>query len=162
MRPLRKRARQTWLVAHIVSSVGWLGAEVAALALCLTGMAATGQTRRAMFVSADVLADTLLVPTSLLALGTGVVLGLGTKWGLVTYYWAFAKLLMGALLVVASAFALNGALALAAASPPDGGESASLAGMMSVIATVGLFASVISVTKPWGRIKIRSRVREAS
>jgi hypothetical protein len=162
MRPLRKRARQVWLTAHVISSVGWLGAEAAALALCLTGMAATGPERRAMFVSADVLADTLLVPTSRAALVTGVVLAMGTKWGLVTYYWVFTKLVIGALLVVASAYALNNALATAAASPPIGGESASLAGMMAVIATLGVFASVISVTKPWGRIKIRSRVREAS
>jgi hypothetical protein len=160
MRPLRKRTRQTWLAVHIVSSVGWLGAEVAALALCLTGIAAADASGRAMFTSADVLADTLLVPTSLVALVTGVVLGLGTKWGLVKYYWAFAKLVVGGVLVVASAYALNGALAQAAASPPVGGESASLAGMMAVIATLGVFASVISVTKPWGRIK--RRVRETS
>jgi hypothetical protein len=153
MRRLRTRARQTWLTLHIISSVGWLGAEAAALALCLTGMAATGSAKRAAFISADVLADTLLVPASLLALVTGVVLGLGTKWGLVTYYWAFAKLLAGALLVVASAFALDSSLAQAAATPPTGGEQASLAGMMTVIASLGVFASVISVTKPWGRMR---------
>jgi hypothetical protein len=162
MRPLRKRARATWLTAHVISSVGWLGAEVAALVLCVTGMAATGSASRAMFVSADVLADTLLVPTSLVALVTGVVLGLGTRWGLVRYYWAFAKLVIGALLVVASAYALNNALETAAAGPPVGGESASLAGMLAVIATLGVFASVISVTKPWGRITIKRRVRETS
>lgn len=151
-----------WLIAHVVSSVGWLGVQLAVLALCLTGMS-TGDP--AMLSAASVLADTLLMPASVLAVLTGVVLGLGTKWGLAKYYWVFVKLILGLLLFVASTFTLNDTLQTAAdqavARQFAGGEAISLAGMVAVIAMLGLTASVVSITKPWGRITWRTpRVQE--
>jgi hypothetical protein len=161
MQPLPRRVRKIWLVLHVVSSVGWLGVEVALLALGLTGLTADDPlTVRAMWTAAASLADTLLMPASVLTVLTGVVLGMGTKWGLAKYYWVFVKLVIGLLLFVASAFTLNDNLQtaadLAAASHPySGGEAISLAGMMSVIGLLGLTAAVLSITKPWGRINWR-------
>ncbi len=167
MQPLPRRVRQVWTVLHVVSSVGWLGIEVAALALCLTGMTSGDPaTVRAVFTSASVLADTMLMPASVLVVLTGLVLGLGTKWGIARYYWVFVKLVIGLLLFVASAFTLNDSLQTAAdlaagARPVTGGDALSLAGMMAVIATLGLTAAVLSIIKPWGRINWR-RAQETS
>ncbi len=161
MQPLPRRVRQIWTILHVVSSVGWLGIELAALALCLTGMATDDPaTLRAVFTAASVLADTMLMPASVLVVLTGLVLGMGTKWGLVRYYWVFVKLVISLLLFVASAFTLNDALQTAAdqtaaAEPLSGGDGISLAGMMAVIGLLGLTAAVLSIIKPWGRTNWR-------
>ncbi len=159
-RPLRRRGRQVWLIVHLVSSVGWLGIELAALALCLTGMAADDPaTVHAMFTSASVLVDTMLLPAAILVAVSGLVLSLGTKWGLFRYYWVVVKLVVGGALFVASAFTLEDALAtateLTAGGGSPGGEGVGLAGMMAVLAILALTASVLSVVKPWGRINWR-------
>ena len=161
MQPLPRRVRQIWTILHVVSSVGWLGVELAALALCLTGMATDDPaTLRAVFTAASVLADTMLLPASILVVLTGLVLSLGTKWGLARYYWVFVKLIIGLLLFVASTFTLNDGLQTAAdltaeGQPLSGGDGVSLAGMMAVIGLLGLTAAVLSIIKPWGRINWR-------
>jgi hypothetical protein len=146
LRPLTRRVRQVWTVLHVVSSMGWLGVELSMLALLLSGA----------YAPAAMLADTMLMPASVLTVLTGVVLGMGTKWGLAKYYWVFVKLVIGLLLFVASAFTLNDNLRTAAdAGRLDGGDAVSLAGMMSVLGLLGLTAAVLSITKPWGRITWR-------
>jgi hypothetical protein len=167
LQPLPRRVRKVWLILHVVSSVGWLGVEVALLALGLTGLAAGDPAiERAMWTAAASLADTLLMPASVLSVLTGVVLGMGTKWGLAKHYWVFVKLILGLVLFVASAFTLNDNLQTAAdlaaaANPYRGGDAVSLAGMMSVIGLLGLTAAVLSIIKPWGRINWRRTPKPA-
>jgi hypothetical protein len=48
-----------------------------------------------------------LIATSLVCLASGVVLGLGTKYGLVRYWWVAIKLVMNVVPVVLVAFALR-------------------------------------------------------
>jgi hypothetical protein len=164
---LPRKVRRAWLIVHVVSSVGWLGIEIAMLALCLTGMAAGHPaSMRGRYDAAAALADTTLLPAALLMVVSGVVLSVGTKWGLARYHWVFAKLVIGGVLLVASAFTLNANLRtvadLAGSGSPAGGDTAGLAGMMSVIALLGLAATVLSILKPWGRIdwrRIRAAVR---
>jgi hypothetical protein len=149
--------------------VGWLGIELAMLALCLTGMAADHPaSMRGMYHAAAVLADTMLMPAALLMVVSGVVLSVGTKWGLARYHWVFVKIVASALLLVASVFTLNDNLQTvadrASAGPLSGGDSAGLAGMMSVLALLGLAATVLSILKPWGRMdwrRIRAALRPA-
>jgi hypothetical protein len=164
---LPRKARRALLTVHVVSSVGWLGIELAMLALCLTGMAAGHPaSMRGMYHAAAVLADTMLMPAALLMVVSGVVLSVGTKWGLARHHWVFAKVVIGALLLVASVFTLNDNLRtvadLAGSAAPSGADTVGLAGMMSVLALLGLAATVLSILKPWGRIdwrRIRAAVR---
>jgi hypothetical protein len=166
---LPRKVRRVWLTVHVVSSVGWLGIELAMLALCLTGMATDHPaSMRGMYAAAAVLADTMLMPAALLMVVSGVTLGIGTKWGLAKYHWVFAKIVISALLLVASVFTLNDNLQtvadLAGSGQLDGADAVSLAGMMSVIALLGLAATVFSILKPWGRIdwrRIRAALRPA-
>ncbi len=86
------RLRKLVLFAHVVSSVGWVGAVVAYLAL--VGAALTSgdaQTVRAAFLAMEV-TFLALVPLALAALLTGVVQSLGTTWGLFRHYWVLFKL----------------------------------------------------------------------
>ena len=89
--PLRKLA----LTVHLVSSVGWLGAVVAYLALGIS--AVTGQdaqTVRAAWIAMEVTGWFVIVPLALAALLTGLVMSLGTPWGLFRHYWVVITLLL--------------------------------------------------------------------
>lgn len=98
-RRVRFRLRPAWrrvvLTLHIIAGVGLLGSTAAVLAINVRAattadhvLAASSYELLAMF--------TVLfgIPLSLLALGTGVLLGLSSVWGVVRYAWVAAKLLL--------------------------------------------------------------------
>lgn len=92
------RLRQAVLATHVVSSVGWIGAVAAYLALVLAAMTSDStETVRAAFLAME-LVYFALVPLALVALSTGLAQALGSSWGLLRHYWVVAKL---ALTVVA-------------------------------------------------------------
>lgn len=89
--PLRKFA----LAAHITFSVGWIGAVIAYLALVVAAM--TGQsdeTLRAAWVAMELIGWYAIVPLSLASLVTGLVMSLGTPWGLFRHYWVLFSLVL--------------------------------------------------------------------
>ena len=92
---LRPRLRKFALTAHVVSSVGWLGAIGVFLALSVLGL--TGQDApkvRGAYLAMEAIGWFVLVPLSLVSLLTGLVQGLGTKWGLLRHYWVVVKLVI--------------------------------------------------------------------
>jgi hypothetical protein len=89
------RLRKFALAAHIASSVGWIGAVAGYIALDVA--AATGQdarTLRAAYLAMELIAWYVIVPLSLASLLTGLVMSLGTKWGLFRHYWVLISLLL--------------------------------------------------------------------
>jgi hypothetical protein len=91
------RIRRFALTLHVVSSVGWLGAIAVFLALSLAGLSVDDAAAvRAAYLAMNLAAWSLLVPLALASLVTGVVQGLGTKWGLMRHYWVLAKLILTA------------------------------------------------------------------
>jgi hypothetical protein len=75
--------------------VGWLGAVVAFLAIALTGLLSDERaTVRGVYLVMEATGWLVLVPLSLLSLGTGLVSSLGTQWGLLRHYWVVAKLVI--------------------------------------------------------------------
>jgi hypothetical protein len=83
------------LTAHILSSVGLVGAIAAFLALSITGLTSQDAlTVRAVYLAMDLNARLVIVPLSFAALLTGVVQALGTPWGLFRHYWVLLKLLL--------------------------------------------------------------------
>ena len=80
---------------HILSSVGWVGAVVAFLALAVAGLAHLETARvSGLYFAMEVTAGSVIVPLSLASLLSGVVLSLGTRWGLLRHYWVLFKLLI--------------------------------------------------------------------
>ena len=79
---LGRRTRRVALIAHVLTSVGWFG--VAGLVLFLLAAAqATGDDGMARSLARAVETSLWLsVPLGVAAATTGIVLGLGTKWGL--------------------------------------------------------------------------------
>ncbi len=89
------RLRKVALTAHISSSVGWLGAIAGFLALAITGLTQRdAQIVHAAYLGMDWIGWFVLVPLSIASLLTGLVLSLGTAWGLVRHYWVLATLLI--------------------------------------------------------------------
>jgi hypothetical protein len=89
--PIRKFA----LTAHITFSVGWLGAVAGFLALAVAGLTSQDvQMVRAAFLAMNVTGWYVIVPLCLASLLTGLVMSLGTKWGLFRHYWVTVKFLL--------------------------------------------------------------------
>ena len=92
---LAPRVRRFVLTAHVVSSVGWLGATGVFLALAVAGLTVQDDQKvRAAYLAMELTVWSVLVPLALASLLTGVVQSLGTKWGLFRHYWVLAKLLI--------------------------------------------------------------------
>jgi hypothetical protein len=89
------RLRKFALTAHVASSVGWLGAVVVFLALTVVGLTSQdAQTVRGAYLVMDPAARLVLVPLAFASLLTGLILSLGTVWGLFRHYWVLFKLVI--------------------------------------------------------------------
>jgi hypothetical protein len=150
--------RRLALLAHVTTSVGWLGAVACFLALAIAGLASRdAQMVRAAYLAMGLTTWFVIVPSSLASLLTGIVQSLGTTWGIVRHYWVLAKLL---LTVLATAILLLhtqpiGHMAdVAAHAPLSGGELRNV--RIELVADAGaallvlLIATALSVYKPRG------------
>jgi hypothetical protein len=71
--------RKVALTAHVVSSVGWLGAVAAFLALAVAGLTSQdAQMVRAAYLAMESIAWFVFVPLCVASLLTGLVQALGT------------------------------------------------------------------------------------
>lgn len=162
---LGARARKGVLVVHIASAGAWIGIDVVMGVLVFTAVFAGDDETKALSLRAlELFAIWPLLSTGLLCLASGVVLGLGTNWGLVRYWWVAIKLVLNVVLVALVAFLLRPGVAEVAEQGRRfvAGEPATLAvGDMvfpPVVSTSALLiATVLAVFKPWGRIpKLRA------
>lgn len=142
--------RRTCLTVHIVAGVGLLGSVAAVLAINIRA-AATADAELAA-ASYDLLAMfTVLfgIPLSLVALISGIALGLSSKWGVLRSRWVVAKLallvgviLVGALVLGPGTDAMRGG---------DGDAEARLIAGSAYDVVALLLATGLSVFKPRGR-----------
>jgi hypothetical protein len=87
--------RRFALTAHITMSVSWIGAVLAFLALALVGLTSPDDlTVRGAYVVMEPAAWFVLVALAVASLLTGLVMSLGTSWGLFRHYWVLLKLLI--------------------------------------------------------------------
>jgi hypothetical protein len=87
--------RKFVLTAHVTSSVGWLGAVVAYLALAVAALTTQDtQTVRAAWIGMELTGWFVIVPFALASLLIGLVQSLSTPWGLFRHYWVLVKLLL--------------------------------------------------------------------
>ena len=165
-RRLSPRMRKLVLAAHVLVAVGWFGIVVAKLILEITAVTTADQDlARAAFVFMGRFDRATFPPAALATLVTGVILSVGTAWGLFQQYWIVAKLLLTvAVIVTGVAFVGEWTRQLIEASPggPIGYQAASsgvgaaatwLIGAAVAHALMLGAATFISVVKPWGRIR---------
>ena len=90
-----QRMRKLALAVHLACSVGWIGAVTAYLTLDITvALSDDPQLVRAAWLAMDRVVSWAIVPLALGALVTGIVMSLGTKWGLIRYWWVLISLLL--------------------------------------------------------------------
>jgi hypothetical protein len=157
---LGTRARKGVLVAHVASAGAWIGIDVVMAVLVFTALLGDDETRALCYRALEQFAVWPLIATGLVCLASGVVLGLGTKWGLVRYWWVAVKLALNVLLVALVPVALRPEVIEKAEQGKRfvAGEAASLAvGDLIfppiVSPTLLLVAMVLAVFKPWGRLR---------
>ncbi len=85
--------RKFALTVHLTVSVGWIGAVIAYLALGVSAVTSEDpQTTRAAWIAMEVTGWYVLVPLAVAALLTGIIMSLGTPWGLFRHYWVLISL----------------------------------------------------------------------
>ncbi len=157
--------RRTLLVVHIVTSLGWIGAVGAFLALNIVGLTSEDTAlARSMFVAMDVVGLYAIVPLSLGSLLTGVLQGLWTPWGLIRYRWVLTKLVLGTLATMALLLHQFTAVREAARRASMGIEVGQVGTQLVIDASVAivvlLFATILSVFKPWGLTRYGQRKKD--
>lgn len=89
------RTRKLALTVHLVASVGWIGALLVYLALGVSAVTSqNGQTVRAAWIAMELTGWFVIVPLALATLMTGLVMSLGTPWGLFRHYWTLIALVL--------------------------------------------------------------------
>jgi uncharacterized membrane protein len=165
---LGTRTRKGFLVMHIVSAGAWIGIDVVMAVFVFTALLADDESTKALCYRAlELFAVWPLLTTGLVCLASGVVLGFGTKYGLVRYWWVAIKLVLNIVLTVLVLIALRPAVTEAAEQGRQfaAGAPASLAvGDLIfppiVSPTALLIAVVLAVFKPWGRIRKRPATQQ--
>lgn len=157
VKPLKRRIRRSLLVAHVSVSVSWLGLTVGLLTLAVTAFA-TGDpvTAQAATRAMKIFGDWLVVPVASAALLSGLVLSLGTPWGLAVHRWVWTKFWLTLVATGLSVFALRPGINEAA---ERGTADINLIVAPSVATATYLFITAISVLKPWGPTRRGRRLR---
>lgn len=87
--------RKFALTVHITCSVGWIGAVVSFLALVIAGMSMQDiRLLSAIWIALGLLISYVIVPLALASLFTGMIMSLGTKWGLFQHYWTLLSFVL--------------------------------------------------------------------
>lgn len=93
--------RKFALTTHITCSVGWIGGVIAYLTLGVTAVISQDViTIRATWTAMELIGWFALIPLALASLLTGLVMSLGTKWGLFRHYWTLISLVLTVLATV--------------------------------------------------------------
>ena len=160
------RLRKLALTAHITTTVGWLGAVGAFLALALVGLTSQdAQTVRGAYLVMKPAAWIVLVPLAFASLLTGIVQSLGTAWGLFRHYWVLFKLLITvfATIILLIYMETFGFMAGVAADPSaDLGVVRNASPMVhaALALLVLLVATVLAVYKPRGLTRYGRRKQQ--
>lgn len=160
---LRPRTRNRVLVVHVLSAGVWIGIDVVMAVLVFTALLTDDDRTKALSYQAlDLFVVWSLLAVGLLSLATGVVLGLGTRYGLVRYWWVAIKLALNLLLAALVLVALRPEVSDAAERGERfaAGEPTSLAVgdliFPPIVSPIALLVAVLlAVFKPWGRIRKR-------
>lgn len=153
--------RRATLVVHIVSAGAWIGIDVIVGVLVLAGwFTANPSIQGLAYQALGTFVVAPMLTSGLICLASGVLLGLGTRFGLLRYWWVAVKLAMNIILCVLIVFALQPGMAeiVEYGRMLAGGEDSSLDVTTlffppAVSLTTLTVATVLAVFKPWGRIR---------
>lgn len=152
-----RRVRSGLLLVHLVTSVGWIGAAAAYLAIAaVPGSTSDPATVRGAWLMLDLVGWTVVVPLAVAALVTGIAVSLSTAWGLIKHWWVVLSLVLtgfATLITVLHMPDVSETARRAAVASPDellrlGGDVFHPAAGLGVL----LIVAVLNVYKPRGRV----------
>ncbi len=150
---LGARVRKGALAVHIIATGAWIGIDVVMGVLVFTAELTDDGALRILCLQALRLVTVWpMLSTAALSLASGVLLGLGTKYGILRYWWVLLKLILNIVLMVLVFFLLRPGVAEAA-------QTGAVGQMLfpPIVSTSALvFAVILSVYKPWGRLRRRA------
>ncbi len=148
--------RRFTLTTHVTSSVGWLGAVLVFIALAGIGLtSADDRVVRGAYLLMAPAAWFVLVPLAHASLLSGLILSLGTAWGLFRHYWVALKLVITSfatviLLVYMATFREMAGVAADPVADLDLARNPSplIHGILALVLLV--VATVLAIYKPFG------------
>ena len=153
--------RKLTLTAHVIFSIGWIGAVAAFLILSIAGLTSQSpETVRGVYTSMDLISRFVIIPMCFAALATGIVDAFVTPWSLFRYYWVvvkFALTLMATFLLLMHQNAIARAakwVCGAAATQLFGADFGPLKtelvqkSALAVVLLTGI--AILGIYKPWG------------
>jgi uncharacterized membrane protein len=159
--------RKLTLAAHLTLSVGWVGALAAYLALDVaTATSQDPQTLRAAYLGMGLIVRDVIVPLAFASLLTGVVMSVGTRWGLFRHYWVLISLLLTTIATVVLLDSMQAISDFAAAAAAPTTSAAQLRTLPSTLdRSVGgmvvlLVVLVLNVYKPQGMTRYGRRQQQ--
>lgn len=155
---LGRTARKVWLTLHIGIGVGWLGVALGMLLLAIVGVTSDRhEVRHNAYVLMETFDLALAIPSVFLTLLTGLVVSLGTPWGLIRHRWVLIKLIIALSLPVLATFESAWAEVLVERTEDPavepGGTGLSLVGILALFLSPLWTATILSVFKPGGRTR---------
>ena len=149
--------RQAVLVFHVVASVGWMGAVLAFIVLDVATVSSEAEAvLRASYVGMDLVTRWAIVPLAAAAFASGLLISLGTKWGLFRHWWVVVTLALTAVatLVLLVQLPTIGHRAEVAADPEAAGEELASLGNLLLHSIGGfvvlLVIAILNIVKPRG------------
>ena len=149
--------RKFALAGHLTLSVGWIGAVAAYMALDISTIVTENtQTLQTSYLGMELISRYVIVSLAFASLATGLIVSLGTKWGLFRHYWVLISFVLTiiATLVLLVERGTIGSLAAMATDPTTSG--AVLRAMPSTLphsaggTVVLLVVLVLNIYKPQG------------
>jgi hypothetical protein len=155
--------RKAVLVLHIVSAISWMGVDIALFVLLMSARTTDDPALVVSgFTAIRMIVPVAVPPLSLSILATGLILGLGSRWGLVRYWWVLIKLLLSLVMVVLVFVSLVPGVNSIAASATATMSADAVRTSLGELPTMLLFppivsflmlgtATILSIFKPWHR-----------
>jgi uncharacterized membrane protein len=157
---LTGKARKLTLVLHLASVGSWLGLDVAMAVLVFTAMGSDDPgTKSLSFQALELVTIWPMTISGLACLVTGVLLAYGSKYGLTKYWWVVVKLGLNLLLSTLVLIALRPGVEEMADQARQPGAVLNATDLIFppiVSPTLLMVAVVLSVFKPWGRLRRKS------
>ena len=142
--------RKLVLTIHIIVSVGLLGDSAGYLAVAVRGaMTSDPLVAHASYQTLRMFAFVFGIPLSFAALLSGVLLGLGTGWGVFRFPWVTTKLLLILSVIAVGALLLSSGMD-AMLTGRGGAEGQLIAGSAYDVLAL-MAATALGVFKPGGR-----------
>lgn len=165
---VRPALQKGLLTAHVIASVGWVGAVLVYLALGIAALT-SDQTDliTGVYLAMEWAGLTVLVPLAAASLVTGVLQSLTTRWGLWRHYWVTVKLALAVFATVVLVLYTQTLTSFATTARAEPLDIALLRSPSVVVHSSGALvvlglATILSIYKPAGLTRRGQRLRHVA